>query len=251
MSEMPEPTIRLTEEQIAFYHGQGYLAIDQITTMAEVERLRQAYDRIFEQRAGHDEGDEFDLVGAGMEGAPPKLPQIIEPRNYASEFRNTLYEANAAAIADQLLGEGVVQRGSHAIFKPAHYGSHTPWHQDEAYWNPGKNYHSVSIWMPLQEATLENGCMQFMPRAHKLEVLPHHKIGHDPKVIGLEVDEGYVDISKAVACPMSAGGATFHGGRMLHYAGSNRTEVPRRAYILMLGVPVPPPETPRDFYWKS
>lgn len=239
---MPEPTVRLTEEQIAFYHAHGYLAIDHITTLEEVAYLRAAYDRIFEQRAGHDVGDEFDLVGGDATDEPPKLPQIVEPRNYAPEFRNTLYEANAIVIAKQLLGEGMVQRGSHAIFKPAHYGSHTPWHQDAAYWNPAKPYaRSLSIWMPLQDATIENGCMQFVPQSHQLDILPHHHIGHDSKVIGLEVDEGLVDCSQAVSCPIPAGGATFHGGHMLHYAGPNHSDVPRRAYILMFGVRMSPP----------
>lgn len=245
------PTVRLNDEQIAFYHEQGYLTIDAITTPKEVAYLREAYDRIFEHRAGHDVGDAFDLVGESKEGEPPKLPQIVEPRNYAPEFKNTLYEANAQAIARQLLGDGIVQRGSHAIFKPAEFGADTPWHQDEAYWNPKKNYLSVSIWMPLQDATLENGCMQFMPGSHKLDVLPHHKIGYNPDTVGLEVDAEYVNFSNAVACPVPAGGATFHGGRMLHYAGPNRTQDHRRAYILMFGVPQPPPDKPRDFYWKS
>lgn len=239
VSQMPEPTVRLTEEQISFYHNQGYLAIDHMTTPEEVAYLRKAYDRIFEQRVGHDVGDEFDLVGGDTDG-PRKLPQIVEPRNYAPEFQNTLYEANAIVIAGQLLGDGMVQRGSHAIFKPAHYGAHTPWHQDAAYWNPAKPYHSsLSIWMPLQDATLENGCMQFMPKSQKMDILPHHHIGHDPKVIGLEVDDGQADFSNAVACPVPAGGATFHGGHMLHYAGPNHSDVPRRAYILMFGVRMP------------
>lgn len=241
MSLLPEPTIRLTKSQIRFYHEEGYLAVDQITTLDEIARLREAYDRIFAQRAGHDVGDEFDLVGDDDTGGPPRLPQIVEPRNYASEFKNTLYEANALAIADQLLGEGMRQRGSHAIYKPAQYGAHTPWHQDAAYWNPNKPYRrSLSVWMPLQDATLENGCMQFIPKTQDLEILPHHHIGHDPKVVGLEVDDGHVDISEAVACPIPAGGATFHGGRTLHYAGPNHSNVPRRAYILMFGVPMIP-----------
>lgn len=240
MSQLPEPTVQLTEAQVACYHKQGYLAIDQITTPEEVAYLQKAYDRIFKQRVGHDVGDEFDLVGGENSDGPPKLPQIVEPRNYAPEFRNTLYEANAIAIAGQLLGPDMVQRGSHAIFKPAHYGSPTPWHQDAAYWNPLKPYLSaLSIWMPLQDATCENGCMQFIPKSHKLELLPHHPIGHDPQVIGLEVDDGHADFSNAVACPIPAGGATFHGGHMLHYAGPNHSDVPRRAYILMFGVRLP------------
>ena len=45
---------------------------------------------------------------------------------------------------------------------------------------------SRAIWIPLQAATLENGCMQFVPGTHRQEVLPHHLIGNDPRIIALE-----------------------------------------------------------------
>jgi len=46
-----EPTLELTPEQIAFFHQNGYLAIEAITTLDEVEMMRDAYDRIFRERA--------------------------------------------------------------------------------------------------------------------------------------------------------------------------------------------------------
>ena len=64
----PEPTITLTEEQIAFYHENGFLAMTAITTPEEVARLRGVYDRLFEQRAGRAEGNQFDLAGVGRGG---------------------------------------------------------------------------------------------------------------------------------------------------------------------------------------
>jgi len=60
---MPQPTFHLTDEQIEFFHREGYLAIDQITTPADVAALRDSYDRIFAQRAGREEGNQFDLAG--------------------------------------------------------------------------------------------------------------------------------------------------------------------------------------------
>ena len=75
-------------------------------------------------------------------------------------------------------------------------------HQDEAYWSPKKNNRSISIWIPLQEATLENGCMQFIPGSHKLNILNHHSIDHNPRVQGLELDGDQADLSRAVACPL-------------------------------------------------
>ena len=122
-------------------------------------------------------------------------------------------------------------------------GAETPWHQDEAYWDPAYAYEALSIWMPLQEATLENGCMQFIPGSHRLEVLPHQSIGNDPRVHGLVTDK--VNPAQAVACPISAGCCTVHHCRTLHYAGPNRSPEPRRAYILTFRLPPKPCDKPR------
>jgi ectoine hydroxylase-related dioxygenase (phytanoyl-CoA dioxygenase family) len=245
---MPEPTITLAQEQIDFFHREGYLAIEAITTQEEVARMRVIYDRLFENRAGREEGNQFDLAGTDEDDQEAKLPQILGPSRYEPELKDSLYFANAFAISTQLLGEGTVPMGDHAILKPARQGAPTPWHQDEAYWNPELEYFSLSVWMPLQEATLENGCMQFIPGSHLWEVQPHHTINHDPRIHGLEADE--IDDSNAVACPMPPGGATFHLSRTFHYTSSNRTDQPRRAYILGFGHPPKKRETTRDFHWN-
>lgn len=245
---MPQPTIQLTKEQIAFYHREGFLALDAITTPAEVTWLREIYDRLFAQRAGREEGNQFDLAGTDEDGVAASLPQILRPDQYAPELAHALCRVNALAMAKQLLGAEAAYHGEHAIFKPALYGAETPWHQDEAYWDPNLEYNEISVWIPLQEATPENGCMYFVPRSHRLEVMPHHPINHDPRIHGLEIDA--IDATQAVACPLPAGGATIHGPRMLHYTPPNRSAIPRRAYILGFGTAAKKRATPRDFYWN-
>jgi ectoine hydroxylase-related dioxygenase (phytanoyl-CoA dioxygenase family) len=245
---MMQPTIELTDDQIAFYHREGYLAIDAITTPDEVARIREIYDRLFAQRAGREEGNQFDLAGTDDEDTEASLPQILLPVKYAPELANTLCRVNALVIAKQLLGPEAEYHGEHAILKPAVHGAETPWHQDEAYWDPALEYNELSVWIPLQEANLENGCMHFIPGSHKLEVMPHHTINHDPRIHGLEID--VIDASKAVACPLPPGGATFHGPRTLHYTPPNCSAIPRRAYILGFGTPAKKRATPRDFYWN-
>ncbi len=242
------PTITLTVEQIDAYHRDGYLTLDAITTPEEVAWLREVYDRLFAAHAGRDVGDQFDLAGTDAEGEPAALPQILNPSRYASELKEGLYRVNALAVARQLLGPQAEFRGEHAIFKPARTGAETPWHQDEAYWDPTLEYESLSVWIPLQEATLENGCMQFVPGSHRQEVVAHHSIHHDPRIHGLEVDT--VDASQAVACPIPAGGATIHHNRTLHYTGPNTSDIPRRAYILIFGHSPARQTQERDFYWN-
>ena len=250
MNTRDEATFSVTEEQVAFFHENGYLAIDRITTDEEIARMRKAYDRMFADRAGREDGMEFDLAGTDEESKEANLTQILDVRRYSEGLRDTLYERNAFHISKQLLGDDLRARGSHAILKPAGHGAATPWHQDEAYWNPALKATALSVWMPLQEATLENGCMEFIPKSHTLDVQPHHHIDNNPKIHGLEVDNGMIDPSLAVPCPLPAGGATFHMNRTFHYTGPNNTDLPRRAFILGFGLEGETLAEPRDFYWQ-
>lgn len=250
-----EPTVTLTPEQIAFFHENGYLALPAITTEEELEVMRAAYDRIFAERAGREEGNQFDLAGTDDDDDEPDLPQILNPSKYAPELRDTLARANALRIVRQLLGDDMQYTGDHAILKPANHGAATPWHQDEAYWNPDLEYRSVSVWLPLQDVNEENGCMQFIAGSHKTDIFPHQPINNDPRIHGLEA-AAEVDLSQPAICPLPAGGATFHPSRTMHYTAPNHSDAPRRALIMMFGAPTRQTRaelglSPRSFPWQE
>mgnify|MGYP001821361477 CR=1 FL=1 len=160
----------LSREQIEHFQTEGYVALPPIASEDELARLRTIYDRLFAEQAGREEGNQFDLGGTDEEGQEAVLPQILNPKKYAPELEESPFRAKALSIAQQLLGTTELSVGEHAFLKPARYGAATPWHQDEAYWSPLLEYHSLSLWMPLQEATEENGCMQFVPRSNQLGV---------------------------------------------------------------------------------
>ena len=246
---MTQLTLELRKEQVDFYKVNGYLQLDALTTPEEVQATRVIYDELFARQAGREEGDQYDLAGTDEEGKKARLPQIMNPTQYAPELIDKTFRNNALTIARQLLGDRAEANGEHAIFKPAGEGAETPWHQDEAYWDPSKQYEALSIWMPLQQATEKNGCLHFVPGSHQMEVQPHHSINHDPRVHGLEIDA--IDDSSAVGCPLPPGGCTIHHCRTLHHAGPNRTEIPRRAYILMFTLPPSSRDQPRDFPWLA
>ncbi|HRK21789.1 MAG TPA: phytanoyl-CoA dioxygenase family protein [Fimbriimonadaceae bacterium] len=245
-----EPTVHLSQEQIEFYHENGFLAIDFLAPAEEVEWMRGIYDRLFASRAGREVGDQFDLGGTDEEGKEAVLPQILGPVKYAPELAEGQFRVNAAHVVKQLLGDGAQMGGDHAILKPPKNGVPTPWHQDEAYWDEATLHNAVSIWMPLQEATIENGCMWFLPGTHRLPVQVHQPLGNDPRVHALELLEE-VDMAKAVACPIPAGGCTIHHCRTYHYTGPNLSEQPRRAFIMGGGVAGVKLDPPRDFFWNK
>jgi hypothetical protein len=243
--------IQLTAEQIAYFHQNGFLSLpDSITNDTELETMRVAYDRIFAEKAGREEGNQFDLGGSDEDDKEASLPQILNPAKYAPELRQGVFLDNANTIAQQLLGPEITVGVGHAIYKPAGQGAATPWHQDEAYWDPTLAHHSISIWMPLQEATPENGCLWFMPGSHEWDIYPHQSIGGDVRVHGLEMTDLSV-IKDPICCPLQPGGVTIHLNRTAHYAGPNTSGVPRRALILGGGFPTKPYPTPRRFSWNE
>lgn len=243
--------MQLTSEQIRFFHLNGFLAVPTpVTDATELAWMREVYDRMFAERAGRDSGDQFDLAGADEDGKVASLPQILNPAKYAPELTEGKYLKTVTELAQQLFGPEAGAGIAHAIFKPAGMGAPTPWHQDEAYWDPHWQYQNASIWMPLQEATIENGCLWFMPGSHEWDVQPHQPIGGDVRVHGLEMVN--LDLVKeAVACPLPAGGITFHRNRTAHYAGPNTSATPRRALILGTGLPNHPYPGARTFPWNE
>jgi ectoine hydroxylase-related dioxygenase (phytanoyl-CoA dioxygenase family) len=214
----------LARGEVEEFEERGFLAVPELTTAAEVTGLQRVYDRLFDPAAEIDPADRVELAGAST------LPQVLNPDRYAPELRATVALERATALARQLLGPEAELMGMHAIRKPARSGAPTPWHQDEAYWDPSYEHHVISCWVPLQPATLDNGCLRFVPGSHRAE-LREHELTAPEVAESLQVSD-QAAVTGAVACPLPAGGATVHAGRTLHSAGGNHTGEARRALVM-------------------
>jgi ectoine hydroxylase-related dioxygenase (phytanoyl-CoA dioxygenase family) len=222
--------VDVTDEQVAAFHERGFLAIEQITVEEELDWLRQAFDTLFARRTGFTDGV-FDLTRPYGADGEPQLGQLLRPERLLPEVRETAMWRNARAVAGRLLGQdvGALDSWGHLIAKAPRHGAVTPWHQDEAYWDPTLDYNAVGAWAPLDDATVANGCLWFLPGSHRGEVLPHRHLDDDPNIHVL-LTSVEIDTSTAIAVPVAAGGATFHHQRTLHYAGPNETDHPRRVW---------------------
>jgi len=232
--------IVLSDQQIQFFQMEGYLALNAITTPTEIQRLQRSYDLLLALHTGCASSYQGEL--SQIDEALKHKGRILltNPQRYHQAFGQTLFEDNALHIARQLVGDEVKLRESYILYKPAHFGTVTPWHQEEAYLPPECTYNLLSFWLALQDTREENGGMHFLPGSHKFEVLPHYRweSGDDNTV--LAVNPELFDVARAVSCPLPAGGATIHTSRTLHYAGPNLSDTPRRAFILDIEYPRPP-----------
>jgi phytanoyl-CoA dioxygenase PhyH len=228
---------QLSQAQLAEFRRDGFLLVDGLSTPEEIVSLRALYDRLFSERRGWDKGDLFDMIGRDdtAEGKGLTIPQMLWPSRYEPALPQTQLAASARSIAQQLLGPQIENILEHAIMKPPK-GAATPWHQDDSFSHKGSRIlESISIWMPLQDVTVESGCMRYIRGSNLGPLYPHRSPNDDPRIHGLELVSP-PDLTHCVAVPMRAGSAVIHHSRTIHGAGVNSGDQPRRAYVLGYGV---------------
>ena len=153
----------LSDEDVRSYHERGFLVIDELTTGDEVLALQDIYDRLFDPAAEIGDRDRLEL--AGDEGAPPVLPQILNPDHYAPELRETQAYRDAGEVARRLLGDDVRPMGCTRSASLRATVVRPPGTRTRPTGTRACEHEAISVWMPLQPATIENGCMQFVPEA--------------------------------------------------------------------------------------
>ena len=227
----------LSAAQVDQYHREGFLVLDEpVIPEAELAACRDVLMRLIEKGVGASEGRHLDLI-ARDGGEDAISPSILQPSMYARELRAFTYRKTALAIARQLLGPKAHFAGDHTIFKPSHKGGPTPWHQDEAFREPGIQYRELSIWIAMTASTLENGAMTYIPGSHLRGVLPHRLNGGSKDANTIECYAGF-DPREAAVRPIPAGAMIIHDARTVHGALGNRTQSSRLAYILQYANPV-------------
>ena len=126
-------------------------------------------------------------------------------------------------LLDQLIGPGHRLIQDMALMKPPFKGSEKPWHQDNAYfdWTPLDGI--LGVWIALDEATVENGCMQIIPGSHLEGPVPHYHV-RDCQL----ADQG-VDVERIEVVPLTPGGVLFFAGLIHHGTPANQGASRRRA----------------------
>ncbi|ERH00524.1 MAG: protein involved in biosynthesis of mitomycin antibiotics/polyketide fumonisin [Halonotius sp. J07HN6] len=114
------------------------------------------------------------------------------------------------------------------MFKPPSVGSEKGLHQDAAYY-PIRPRDHLTVWVALDEATPENGCMTVIPGAHRDGLLDHEADEYETDIV---INDTRYDESDLVELPMEAGDALFTHCLVPHYTAPNTTEDWRRALIM-------------------
>lgn len=224
----------VTADEAARFERDGYVHLAGVLDDTELELLDPVYDAFMRGDIDVDGRDLYDMV-TGEFGTDPttyRIFNVMLPRRYHPAWQGNVFERVAHSIAEQLCGEGMTLDFDQLLAKqPGRDDAVFAWHQDQAYWINTDDRRTATCWLALDDSTIENGCMQFLPGSHTEPVRPHRPAGANREEQHTLVTDLRPD-DQLVAVPIRRGDITVHNEGVLHGSGGNRTETSwRRAYI--------------------
>lgn len=226
---------RVLPEEVERFRRDGYVHLAGVLSGEELAELEAIYQRFLRREIPVPGKDLCDMSGDYQRPLEQfAVVNVMLPRKYYPPLAGNVYERRAAAIAEQLCGPDMVLDYDQLLAKqPFREDAVFAWHQDQAYWPATPDTRTASFWMAIDDSTLENGCVRFIPGSHREPKLrPHHPLHGDrgkSHTLVAEVDPEKDEIRPA---PIRRGDVTVHHERTVHGSGGNRTAGWRRAYVV-------------------
>src|SRR6476659_5294318 len=224
---------KLSEEQVAFFNENGFLPNVKMLDEKQIEFLKAEVEELADvHHPGHDLFYEFH----SNESNDPStiLFHALGAWRITPGFHDVLWNPRFLVAASQLLGNVPVRFWHDQLFcKPPKKGGVVAWHQDYSYWTRTTPVAHLTCWCGLDDSIKENGCLQYVPGSQRWGLL-------DKPVIAGELhgikdflnDEQKKQFENPQFAEVRAGEAIFHHSLTLHGSGENKSDKPRRAFVI-------------------
>ncbi len=217
------------EAEIAYFHEQGYLVIADAFDSEEIAAALTGMVHLMDGGCPEFRAIQFEptlvkqkneLAGEARRDAIRKIFNFVghEPRLNALASHPGLL-----GVLSQMMGDTPTLFQDMALVKPPHHGSEKPWHQDCAYFNAAPGTTVVGVWIALDRATVENGCLHIIPGSHREGPRVHFK-RRDWQLCDTDVP-----VLRDTVVPLPPGGCLFWHGLTHHGSPVNRSGERRRA----------------------
>jgi hypothetical protein len=196
-------------DMAATYAKDGYVAPIDILTAAEARVLR----------------DDFESAEVELANDPAKLKLLYSyPDRLLPSFDMLIRHPKLIATASAVLGPDLMVWSGGLFVKKARSSKIVSWHQDLTYWGLD-DAEEATCWVAISKASVESGCMKFVPGSHKKRLVPHVDTFSDNNLLsrGQEIAVN-VKEEDAVPAALNAGQASMHHGHLFHASGPNITD---------------------------
>ena len=213
------------DQQVALYGREGYLVIHRAFTAAEVGAALDGLLDLIDGRNPEFKGIQFELRARDLlptmsrEQKQDYVRKLIYYADYDPRLKAMTEHPKLLAAVARLIGATPTLYADQALLKPPLIGREKPWHQDKAFFNLPIGTRIVGVWIALDEATPENGCMHVIPGTHR-EPTVHFK-RRDWQICDTDVA-----VDRVLAVPLRPGDCLFFDGLIHH--GTPATHSPKR-----------------------
>ncbi len=223
---------RLTDDQIRFFNKNGYLSNIKLLDDEQIAILNNDLQQI--TSANHPGNPLFHEFHSNESSNPETvLFHALGAWRITKGFHDILWNPAFLMAASQLLGNKGVRFWHDQLFcKPAHHGGVVAWHQDYSYWTRTVPMQHLTCWIGLDDATVENGCLLYIPKSDNWGLLEKPELAGDMDSITDHLTDEQKKEFIPVAIEMKKGYGTFHHPLLLHGSNENRSNNSRRACVI-------------------
>ncbi len=218
------PFFQVSAEQIHFFRSEGYLTVPELFSSEEMRALL-AYAK--NDAALSDES----YVRKDASGAETRLAlrnDLADDSPYSAIVRCR----RVANTMQQLLGDEVYHYHHKMMLKQPTIGGAWEWHQDYGYWynNGCLSPDMGSCMIAVDRASQQNGCLQIIPRSHRLGRIDHLQVGDQVGADPIRVDVALTRFPR-IYCELDPGDALFFHSNLLHRSDQNTSQHARWSLI--------------------
>jgi len=237
----------LTSEQTRHYDEEGYLVLPGLLDGHDMQPARDAMNEKVSEIIGqlHAEG----LIPSKLEDRPfeSRLAETFanlgesEFLKYGAGWRDRkpgyfhfMCNPKIVDAVESLIGGEIFSNPVYNVRPkvPKVAAGAVPWHQDKSYWPDANSNPVITVWVPLVDSTLENGCLHVLPRTHRTKFLSWHQTSTAFKADNVsatyrEIDGEHVSRHQVLPIPLEAGGAILFNDRCIHMSTPNNSTTVR------------------------
>jgi ectoine hydroxylase-related dioxygenase (phytanoyl-CoA dioxygenase family) len=201
-----ENPVALTRDQIAAFNRDGYVAGIRIFDEEEITSIRHYFDALLAK-----------TIAAGGDSYSISTAHLRYGRVY-----DILTSPRIVSCIKDLIGDNVVAWGSHFFCKMPRDGKKVSWHQDSSYW-PLTPSMAVTAWLAIDDATVENACMRYIPATQQLGHLTYSLSETDEENVLNQTVPGAESFGEPVNVELKAGEISIHSDLLLHGSEANES----------------------------
>ncbi len=201
-----QPTT-LSKEDIESFNERGFLTGIEIFNNSAIQDIRDYFDKLL-QNAMASGNDSYSISTAHL-----KHKKVYD----------LLLNEKVVSIVGDLLGENIIGWGSHFFCKLPGDVKRISWHQDASYW-PFSHTNTVSCWLAIDDATIENGCMKFIPGSHRFGLIDYEMSKNEEKNVLNQTVHKAENYGDPLTIELNAGQISIHSDLLLHSSNPNISE---------------------------